>query len=388
MDHRPKTIDFVSCFVQSEGCSLWSLVYSLIECDMQFIAELINDTVWFLALVFAMLLWADYLNTLTRGKAAEHLKKHPGHQYLAGTALGSIPGCFGNFLNVSFYTHRLYSFGALLAGMIATTGDEGFFMLALFPEKALLLIGILALVGLIAGVVFDRFFPHFEKSSPLFHELPMHGEDTEHGHTHAAAHFKISISQLRWILSLGIILLGAALFLGWIHHPEFMEHTHHHNGHCDGHEQGETWFAIIALVSSLWIFTRASGHYMEEHIWNHIICHHLPRFALWTAGTLLLVKIGTEWLNIGDWLSQNPWQSLFFALLIGLLPVSGPHITFTILFSQGAIPFSVLLANTLVQSGHGVLPLLPYPKRDVVVLKVIKLALGLLIGGVLLAAGY
>ncbi|HRK62204.1 MAG TPA: putative manganese transporter [Candidatus Omnitrophota bacterium] len=359
---------------------------------MQFIAELINDTVWFLALVFVMLLWADYINTLTRGKAAEHLKKHPGHQYFSGTFLGSIPGCFGSFINVSLYTHRLYSFGALLAGMIATTGDEGFFMLALFPQKALLLIAVLALLGLVTGWIFDRLFPDFEKRSPLFHELPIHGEDANHDHTHSASTLKISTKSLRWILSLTMLLLVVALSQGWIHHPEFMEHDHAHSHAeehtCQNHERGETWFTIFALLSALWIFIKASPHYLEEHIGSHIIKHHLPKFALWTAGTLLLVKIGTEWIGIDAWLSQNLWQSLFFALLIGLLPVSGPHIAFTILFSQGAIPFSILLANSIVQSGHGVLPLLPYPKRDVLALKGVKLILGLLIGGIFLAAGY
>lgn len=359
---------------------------------MNFIFELINDTVWFLALIFVMLLWADYLNTLTRGKAAEYLKRHPRHQYFSGTLLGSIPGCFGSFINVSLYTHRLYSFGALLAGMIATTGDEGFFMLALFPERALFLIAFLAILGLSCGFIFDRFFPNFEKSSPLFHELPMHGEDSGHNHNHSPSTLKLSTRSLRWILSLLMLLLALALSKGWIHHPEFMNHDHAHshaeNEACQNHEQGETWFTLFALVSSLWIFIRSSSHYLEEHVWSHIIRHHLPKFALWTAGTLLAVKIGGEWIGMGEWLSQNPWQSLFFALLIGLLPVSGPHITFTILFSQGAIPFSVLLANSIVQSGHGILPLLPYPKRDVIVLKVIKLALGLLLGGIALAYGF
>lgn len=357
---------------------------------MHFIAGLFNDTVWFLALIFVMLLWADYINTLTQGRAAEHLKKHPSHQYFTGTLLGSIPGCFGNFINVSLYTHRLYSFGALFAGMVATTGDEGFFMLALFPQKALLLIGILVVLGLITGWLFDRFFPDFTKNSPLFHELPMHGEDTHH-HDHVSAHSGFSAKKIRWILSGVMIVLAAALISGWIHHPEFIhaESSHGHDHAGCAHEHGETWFTVFALFSALWIFIKASPHYLEEHIWNHIIRNHLPKFVLWTAGTLCLVKLGTEFFGINAWLSQNPWQSLFFALLLGLIPVSGPHnIAFTILFSQGAIPFSVLLANSIVQSGHGILPLLPYPKRDVIAIKTIKLALAFLIGGIGLACGY
>jgi hypothetical protein len=355
-----------------------------------FFIELLNDTVWFLALVFVMLLWADYFNTLTRGRATDYLKKHPHHQYFSGTVLGAIPGCFGSFINVSLYTHRLYSFGPLLAGMIASTGDEGFFMFALFPQKALTLVLILAALGLGLGWAFDKLFPHFEKSSPLFHELPMHGEDATHGHNHAPSGLKISIQSIRLILSVLMLTLALALIAGWIHHPEFMDHAGHDHAHggCQGHEQGETWFTALALISSLWIFLKSSPHYLEEHVWNHIIRNHLPKFALWTAGTLLVIKLGGNYFHLEDWTAQNPWQTLVFALLIGLIPVSGPHLTFTLLFAQGAIPFSILLANSIVQDGHGILPLLPYPKRDVLIIKTVKLALGLLIGGILLSAGY
>ena len=182
-----------------------------------------------------------------------------------------------------------------------------------------------------------------------------------------------------------MLSLFAALILGWIHHPEFVSHAHQDSDH---HERVETWVTAIALISSLWIFLKASEHYLEEHVWNHIIKHHLPKFALWTAGTLLILKIGSQHVGLHSWLSQNPWQTLVFALLIGLLPVSGPHLTFAILFSQGTIPFSILLANSIVQDGHGILPLLPYPKRDVIVIKVIKLALGLFLGGLALAYGF
>lgn len=349
--------------------------------------ELANDTLWFLALAFVMLLWADYLNTLTHGRASEHLKKHPTHQYFSGTLLGGLPGCFGSFINVSLYTHRLYSFGALLAGMIASTGDEGFFMLALFPQKALMLFAFLAILGFSIGWIFDKLFPDFEKRSPLFHELPMHGEDNGHSHHHNEnkSGLAVSTKTLRLILSAVMLGLFTALILGWIHHPEFVSHAHPESDH---HERGETWFTAFALISSLWIFLKTSDHYLEEHIWSHIIRHHLPKFAMWTAGTLLILKVGGQFVGLHSWLSQNPWQTLVFALFIGLLPVSGPHLTFAILFSQGSIPFSILLANSIVQEGHGILPLLPYPKRDVIVIKVIKLALGLFIGGLALAYGF
>ena len=68
---------------------------------------------------------------------------------LTGTVLGMIPGCMGTFTVVSLYTHRLLSFGALVAAMIATSGDEAYFMLALMPEKALLIFAVLTVLAIV-----------------------------------------------------------------------------------------------------------------------------------------------------------------------------------------------------------------------------------------------
>jgi len=43
------------------------------------------------------------------------------------------------FTVVSLHTHRMVGLPALVAVMIATSGDEAFVMFALFPDKALLL---------------------------------------------------------------------------------------------------------------------------------------------------------------------------------------------------------------------------------------------------------
>ena len=71
---------------------------------------------------------------------------------------------------------------------------------------------------------------------------------------------------------------------------------------------------------------------------------------------------------------------LALALLIGIIPQSGPHIIFVTLFAGGAIPFSVLLANSIVQDGHGAIPLLAESPRSFITMKAIKLVLGIMAG--------
>ena len=73
---------------------------------------------------------------------------------------------------------------------------------------------------------------------------------------------------------------------------------------------------------------------------------------------------------------------LIFAILIGIIPESGPHIIFITLFAQGIIPFYVLLVNSIVQDGHSTLPLLAHNKMDFLAAKGINVAVGIITGGI------
>jgi hypothetical protein len=80
------------------------------------------------------------------------------------------------------------------------------------------------------------------------------------------------------------------------------------------------------------------------------------------------------------WLEANTAIVLVIALLVGLIPQSGPHIIFITMFANGLLPFSILLANSVVQDGHGAMPLLAESGRSFFILKGIKLLIGILIG--------
>ena len=79
---------------------------------------------------------------------------------------------------------------------------------------------------------------------------------------------------------------------------------------------------------------------------------------------------------------------LLVAALVGLIPESGPHLVFVTLYSQGAVPLSILLASSIVQDGHGMLPLLAHSRRDFVTVKIINFGAGLGIGALALSLGY
>jgi hypothetical protein len=71
-------------------------------------------------------------------------------------------------------------------------------------------------------------------------------------------------------------------------------------------------------------------------------------------------------------MSTNTFTILILAVLLGIIPESGPHILFVTLFASGNIPFSILLANSIVQDGHGALPLLAESKKSFLVMKAVN----------------
>ena len=77
-------------------------------------------------LVVVMMMIIESFNVESDGRMFRSLRKSGFAQVVVSSLLGTIPGCVGGFAAVSLYTHRMLSFGALVAMMIATVGDESF----------------------------------------------------------------------------------------------------------------------------------------------------------------------------------------------------------------------------------------------------------------------
>jgi hypothetical protein len=106
--------------------------------------------------VFVMMLAVDFVDMVSKKRLSDIMKGGRLRQYTLASFLGSTPGCLGAFMNVSPYVHGMISFGAIAGGMIATSGDEAFVMLARFPGTALLLFSLLFLAGIIFAWLSDK----------------------------------------------------------------------------------------------------------------------------------------------------------------------------------------------------------------------------------------
>ncbi len=335
--------------------------------------ELLSRTLMITAFVAVMMIVVDYVNVLTEGTWQRALRGSRWLQYLAAVILGAMPGCLGAFVVVALYLHRAVSLGAVTACMIATSGDEAFVMFALFPGKALVITLILIVVGLTVGMVVDAAAKR-QGSTDVCEPLPLHEQDL----SCRCFDPRLIPGQLARPAWVRVVLVGGALafFAAVV------------TGTLAGHEPG--WIrATLVVVSGLALFILATvpDHFLKEHLWHHVVRQHVPRLFLWTAGALVVIAVLERHVQTLEMIRENPWLVLAAAAVIGVIPESGPHLLFVTLYGKGAIPFSVLVASSVVQDGHGMLPLMAHSVRDFLKVKAIKLVVGLLVGAALLVAG-
>jgi len=129
-------------------------------------------------------------------------------------------------------------------------------------------------------------------------------------------------------------------------------------------------------------------HFFREHVLDHIIKKHLWKIAIWTFGALLFVEIVSRYIHFENITTEYKLFLLFLSAVIGLIPESGPHLIFVTLFAEGLIPFSILLTSSVVQDGHGMLPLLSYSVKDSVKIKAFNFFFGIILGLIVFVAGY
>lgn len=391
---------------------------------LHLLIDIFRNAVLITGLVIVMMMMIESLNIESKGLFFKGLRKTKTGQVIIGALLGSIPGCMGGFATVSLYTHRMLSFGALVAMMIASSGDESFIMLAMIPEQALILFAILFVLAIVVGIITDRIYDRR-------HALSCHKHDHEECGVHADCegfevhhqceheHEEKDVPQesgkgrhygfKRISMFVGLAIFIAALATGNLGHDHSSHAGHDHaaeptehvhadgcgDSHCHCHsDHAEETEASVNLLSEDWmnvlfaglsviilfVLLFASDHFVEEHLWKHIIRKHLPTIFAWTFGVLLVMGVLLQYIDVGHWISSNTALMILLATLIGIIPESGPHMIFVTLFATGVVPFPVLLASSISQDGHASIPLLAESKKSFLWAKLINCLVALLAG--------
>ncbi len=429
---------------------------------MHLLIDILRNSILITGLVVVMMMMIESLNIESRGMLFSGLRKTKFGQVIIGALLGSIPGCMGGFAAVSLYTHGLFSFGALIAMMVASSGDEAFVMLAMIPDQALAIFAGLFVLAVIAGVAVDlindrRHRRHCHKhdhtdclpasdcvegyvvhtpDGKCCHERPGHQHDRptsdpshggETGSRPARPNRTYGIKRIAMFIGLALFIAALASGnLGHDHsahsghahpeavhehtghiHTEACEHGHLHeaetaHGHAEaGHDHeasshghgienesvfqidllSEDWMNVLFAglsVIVLFVLLFASDHFVEEHLWNHIIKKHLLTIFGWTFGVLLILGIGLQYVDIEHWISDNTVLMILLATAIGIIPESGPHLIFVTLYAAGVVPLPVLIASSISQDGHSALPLLAESRRSFLTAKAINCLIALI----------
>ena len=262
-------------------------------------------------LIFVMMVFIDWIDVRTRGRVPVWISHHRIYQYILASFFGLIPACMGSYLNVSLYMHGYLSLGAMVGGMISTTGEASLIMLAEFPGTAIIIQLILFGSGILFAFLTDSIVNRFKIRHKLeCHSLVYHRDET-------------------------------------------------------------------SLM-----------HYLKYHIWEHLFKKHIWRIFLWTFFAIWFTHVGTQYYDLDTFIKSHPQLILMVAVLVGLIPDIAPQFVFVFMFAQGLIPISILLTSSMVQNGHGMLPLLSYSLRDSIIIKSFNVLFGLLSGIILMSLGW
>ena len=389
---------------------------------LHILIDILRNSILITGLVVVMMMMIESLNIESKGMFFKGLRKTRTGQVVIGALLGSVPGCMGGFATVSLYTHRMFSFGALVAMMIASSGDEAFVMLAMIPDKALVLFAILFVIAVLVGIITDKVYEriHTRKCSLEMHEdcgidehcqdgYAVHEDHAEAEHSDKSEKKTRHYGWKRISMFIGLAVFIAALATGKLGHDHeshahgnaHTEHVAEHHDHscCNhghscqdhGHEGktfhinllSEDWMNVLFAglsVIVLFVLLLGSDHFVEEHLWNHIVRRHLPAIFAWTFGVLLVLGIMLQYIDIDRWISSNTVLMILLATLIGIIPESGPHMIFVTLYAAGVVPFPVLLASSISQDGHASIPLLAENRKSFAWAKLINCIVALTAG--------
>jgi hypothetical protein len=333
--------------------------------------RLVLDSLMITGFVAAMMLLIEYLNVLSDGQWSQRLARGRFGQYVLASLLGAVPGCLGSFTVVALYSHGAVSFGAVVAAMFTTSGDEAFVMLALIPKAALALTAILFVLGILAGAAVDFVIGKRSSAWPRCPALVVHPEEKTRrlSPPQVLEQWK-DCTAARGILTVALLLFAGAIAAGQIGPPAW------------------NWIRVSLLAvsaASLFVVITVPDHFLDEHLWRHVARKHVPRIFLWTLAASGPIE---RLFKVGGGSAESKWLLLLMACAIGLIPESGPHLIFVTLYAQHAIPFGVLLGSSIVQDGHGMLPMLAHSRRAFFAVKAVNFILGLAAGAVSMSLGY
>lgn len=201
---------------------IWNLPEELIE-PIEFIPDFLKDAlidslglIPFLFIIFVLIEFIERYYAKKRHLFVFWIKKIGP---LFGSLFASIPQCGFSVIASTVYTRRLLSRGTLVAVYLATS-DEAIPVLLTYPQKAPLILPIIAVkiaVAIVVGYIVDLFVTYNAKE-PVIEEA--HDEDIEgccHHHLiHATRKRDFCLHPLKHTLNIFVFIFLISVVLGFI----------------------------------------------------------------------------------------------------------------------------------------------------------------------------
>ncbi len=348
--------------------------------------------------VGAALVLVGYINYKTEGSLIESIKRKKRWQPLIGALLGLIPGCGGAILIMPLYTKRTVTFGAVIATLIATTGDAAFVLISKVPLDFLKVSAIAFITAIIAGYTIDHFKFDLKKSQKLETSHPDHkSHNMKHiGHAEGdaidiALHHKTKgheprgtlgykITHQGYIVYIGILIIGlifGTIALLGVKLSPFAAAL----------GIAGTLLSIILMIAGK-KYLQADTHEEEELKLMSIrstIIHNSEETAFigaWVFVAYLAHELLMQYAGAGmtGEMASAGIAAIVIGALVGLIPGCGPQIIFVSLYSKGMLPFAALIAHAISQDGDALFPLLAMDKKAAIVASVITTVVAFAVG--------
>ncbi len=323
-------------------------------------------------LVLLMMLVVDYLNLLGRGRVSAALGSRPLRQIAVSALLGAVPGCLGAFLVVTMFMRGMVGTGAVVACFLVSAGDAAFLMLSVIPKTTLLIVAASIPIAIVTGIIVEKVFGRLGISRCEACRDAEHHVEEPTCRIWPEAGLGENFRRPSVVRLVAIAVVAAAAYV------------------VLSSGEGMAWQQVVLLflvAAAGFVVVTVPDHYLAEHVAGHLLRRHVPRVFAWTAGALVVLGLAQAFWDIASLVRGHEPVLVAAAAGVGLIPDSGPQLVFPLLYAGGNLPLPALVANMLVQDGHGLLPLLAVSVKDSVRVKVLNLGVGLLVGYLLLAFG-
>ncbi len=378
--------------------------------------------------VAALLLLFGYVNYKSSGGLVAAIERNRAWQPVLGAFMGVIPGCGGAIFVMPLYVRGVVTFGTVCATLTATTGDSVWVMIARAPKSALWVNLITFVVGIVTGYVVDLLGLGRRPARLSEDELAADAASAEQwnlpppedvkdepavprstgcGHLgHAAGdeiacrlHSQAGVAHPGWpglVLHQGYLVWWSVAIVGFIVAVVELAQVDLDARLFPGftHAVG----LAGALLCLLWFLLshhllRDDSHEEQEEKLSsprELLVHTADEtsFVVWWVFVAYLaynVFMDVSRVDVGALVAAAGVWPVLLGTALGLIPGCGPQVLLVTLYTQGVVPFSVVLANAISQDGDALFPLIALEPRSALKASVVTTVPAIVIG---LAAFY